>query len=198
MVAQPDGSQVHVANTCDSDLDAQPGSMSVIDTATNAAVATFPAPYGPVALALDAARQRLYAACLVKIPFFDEDSSGSLYVAHLETGAPLDLLPLFLVPRDLVFTWDGRRVFVTSAGDSPNPLPDVVTVIDATTNALTAAFDGGWAPVGMARVPGSSLLLVPNFYGGTLRVIRARTGELVRTIPVGFGADAVAVVRNRS
>ena len=289
VVAHPDGSRVYVANTCADDLDAAPGSVSVIDTATNAVVDTIPVPFGPIALAIDASRQRLYAACLVEVPFSDEDASGVLYVADLETGGPVDQLPLFLVPRDLVLSADGsrafvsgvvgsrddndvvhlsfsgvrtigieggtdgptyrgasgpldvhpsgqtlyvldqatdelavvdtgamaevarvpvgvapqdvlvhsraRRVFVSSAGDNPNALPDVVTAIDSKRNLLAGTFDAGATPVGMAAVPRSSLLLATNFYSGTLRVMRARTGKLVRTIPVGAGADAVAVVR---
>jgi DNA-binding beta-propeller fold protein YncE len=76
----------------------------------------------------------------------------------------------------------------------PNALPDVVTAIDTRTNAVASTFDGGWAPVGMALVPNRGLL-VTNFYGRTLRVMRARTGRLLRSIPVGLGAAAVAVVR---
>jgi YVTN family beta-propeller protein len=290
LVAHPDGSRVYVANTCADDLDTMPGTVSVIETATASIVDTITVPFGPVALAVDAERHRLYAACLNEQPFSDEDSSGALFVADLETGAPIDQLPLFIVPRDLVLTRDGarafvsgvagfrdddgvvrlnfsgviniglatfspdgptyrgaggfididasgrtlyvvdhatdelavvdtattaelaraptgvagqdvvldrrrRRVFVSSAGDSPNALPDAVTAIDTRTNAVASTFDGGWAPVGMALVPNRGLLLVTNFYSGMVRVMRARTGKLLRTIPAGPGADAVAVVR---
>lgn len=287
VVAHPDGSRVYVANTCDGDLDALPGSVSVIDTATNTVAATISVPFGPVALAIDARRHRLYAACLVEVPFSDEEPSGVLFVADLDTGAPVDQLPLFLVPRDLVLTRDGRRafvsgdvgfrdaedvvhrtgvvtevaldggtdgpvyrgaggplavdprartlyvvdyatdelvvvdtttaaeiarvpvgvaaqdvlfdrrgrrVFVTSAGESPNALPDSVVVVGARTDAVLATFDGGWAPGGMARVARGRTLLVSNFYAGELLVMNARTGVVRRTIPVGAGADAVAVV----
>src|SRR5262249_6471812 len=98
VVAHPDGSRVYVANTCADDLDAAPGSVSVIDTSTDTVIDTIPVPFGPIALAIDARRRRLYAACLVEVPFSDEDASGALYVADLETGAPVDQLPLFLVP----------------------------------------------------------------------------------------------------
>jgi YVTN family beta-propeller protein len=289
IVAHPDGSRVYVANTCANDSDALPGVVSVIDTATNSVVSNITVPFGPVALAIDARRRRLYAACLVEVPFSDEDSSGVLHVMDLDTGAAVDAVPLFVVPRDLVLSRDGRRafvsgvagfrdgedvlrlsfsgvrnfdvdslaegprytgagsrfdihpsgrtiyvidsatdelavvdtatatevaripigtapqdvlfdktrrrVFVTSAGESPNALPDVVSVVDARMNTLATTFDGGWAPVGMASLSRRGLLLVTNFYSGSLLVIHARTGALVRTIPVGLGADAVAVVR---
>jgi YVTN family beta-propeller protein len=289
VVAHPDGSRVYVANTCEGDLDALPGSVSVIDTTTNTVVATVPVPFGPVALAIDARRHRLYAACLVEVPFSDEDPGGVLFVADLDTGAPVDQLPLFLVPRDLVLTRGGsrafvsgdvgfrddedvvhrtgvvtdvaldggtdtpvyrgaggpmaidprdrtlyvvdyatdelvvvdaataaeiarvpvgvaaqdvlfdrrgQRVFVTSAGASPNALPDSVIVVGARTNAVLGTFDGGWAPVGMARIARGRTLLVTNFYAGELLVMNARTGVVRRTIPVGAGADAVAVVEH--
>ena len=289
IVAHPDGSRVYVANACSSDSDAAPGSVSVIDTDTNSVVDTFATPFGPVAIALDAARDRLYAACLVEEPFSDEDSSGALYVADLATGSPVDMLPLFLVPLDLALTADGTRVFVSgvagarddedtvhltfsgvvnvdpaglqggptyhgasgslavdpsgarlyvtdrntadlavvdtatatevtrvpvgiaaqdvvpdwrrkllfvsSTGDNPNLPPDAVTVIDTRTNTVAKTFDGGWAPTRMAPTPHNRLLLVPNFYAGELLVMRARSGRLLRTIPTGLGAAAVAVVR---
>lgn len=106
-------------------------------------------------------------------------------------------VPVGVAAQEVVFDKTRRRVFVSSAGDSPNAPPDAVTVIDARTNAVVATFDGGWASVGLARSPRHGLLLVTNFYDGTLRVLRAGSGRLLRTIPVGFGADAVAVVRGR-
>jgi len=76
------------------------------------------------------------------------------------------------------------------------PLPDAVTVIDTRTNTVATTFDGGWAPTGMAPTPRNRLLLVTNFYAGELLVMRARSGQLLRTIPTGLGAAAVAVVRH--
>ena len=120
---------------------------------------------------------------------------GTVSVVDVGTGASRATVPVGVAPQDVLVHSRARRVFVSSAGDSPNALPDVVTAIDAKRNLLAGTFDAGATPVGMAAVPRSWLLLVANFYSGTPRVMRARTGKLLRTIPVGAGADAVAVVR---
>jgi DNA-binding beta-propeller fold protein YncE len=100
-----------------------------------------------------------------------------------------------VAPQDVVADWRHGRVFVSSAGESPNRLPDAVTAIDTRSHTVATTYDGGWAPVGMAHTPRRRLLLVANFYAGELRVMRARSGRLLRTIPAGAGAAAVAVVR---
>jgi YVTN family beta-propeller protein len=124
-----------------------------------------------------------------------DQTTNELAVVDTASAAEVARVPVGVAPQDVLLDRRRGRVFVTSTGDSPNALPDAVTAINATTNALAATFDGGWAPVGMALVRNKGLLLVTNFYNRTLLVMRARTGELLRPIAVGLGADAVAVVR---
>jgi DNA-binding beta-propeller fold protein YncE len=116
-------------------------------------------------------------------------------IIDITSGSEVTRLPVGIAAQDVFLDRPHRRVYVTSTGDNPNQLPDVVTVIDTRKNTILDTLDGGWAPVGITRVRGSNLLLVTNFCSGSLLVIRARTGELVRTIPVGAGADAIAVIR---
>lgn len=127
--------------------------------------------------------------------FVLDRTTNELAVLDTATGAEIARLPVGVAAQDVLVDWPRRRVWVTSTGDSPNQLPDAIVMIDARRNLVGATFNGGWAPVGLARVKGTGLLLATNFYSGALLVLRERNGELVRSIPVGVGADAIALVR---
>lgn len=121
--------------------------------------------------------------------------TDELVVLAPQTGAEIKRLPVGVAAQDVLFDATHRRVFVSSTGESPNALPDAVVQIDARRNVITATFDGGWAPTGLARVPASRLLLATNFYSGELLLFNQRTGANLGVIQGGFGASAVAVVR---
>lgn len=127
--------------------------------------------------------------------FVLDQDTNELVVLDTATGVEMARVPVGVAAQDVLADWPRRRIWVTSTGDSPNQLPDAIVMIDARRNAVRATFDGGWAPVGLARVPGTGLLLATNFYSGVLRVLHQRTGETVRSIPVGAGAATIAVIR---
>lgn len=144
---------------------------------------TFSGLSGP--LAIDSRAGRLYAV---------DQEQDELAVIDTVSGATLARVPVGVAAQEVFVDRALRRVFVSSAGESPNAPPDAVTVVATTTNRIVDVFDGGWTPVGITRLPRSRTLLVTNFYEGSLLELDVQTGAVQRTIAVGRGAPAVAVV----
>lgn len=148
VVVDPRRPWVYVANSCSDDLDALPGTVSVIDTVSNTVVEDLQVGFGPVALAIDGVGQRLFVACLGEVPFDDEDSSGFLRVIDLATGTAVDTIPLQVVPRDLAVTRNGRHAFVSRVAGYRDGAGDVqlnfsgVLDIDVAAGGPAAVFNG--------------------------------------------------------
>ena len=75
----------------------------------------------------------------------------------------------------------------------PNSGSDAVTLIDTTTNVVTAAVPVGRNPKGVAVHPSGNRAYVANSGDNTVSVVEAATARVIATIPVGTFPSAVAM-----
>lgn len=95
-------------------------------------------------------------------------------------------------PIGAVVNPTGTKVYITNSGDS------TVSVIDATSNTVTATISVGPAPLGIAINPAGTRVYVGNNGGGinpnnTVSVIDTASNTVIATITVGFSPSGLAV-----
>jgi len=78
----------------------------------------------------------------------------------------------------------------------PNSGSNDVTLIDTTTNVVTAAVPVGRHPTGVAVHPSANRAYIANSGDNTLSVVDAATARVIATIPVGTFPSAVAMHRS--
>ncbi|MFE5588458.1 IPT/TIG domain-containing protein, partial [Kitasatospora sp. NPDC056531] len=155
------------------------GTVSVIDTAALATVATVSGFSGPVGVAITPSGTRAYVS---------NASAGSVSVVDTATNALTG--PAIAVgssPFELAVTPDGTRVYVANHGDG------TVSVIDTASNAVTATIPVGAAPNGVAVTPDGTRVYVSDYGGAAVSVISTATNTVTATVPVGAGPIGVAV-----
>jgi len=153
--------------------------VSVINIATNAVVATVPVGAFPAGVAVNPAGAFAYVA--------NRDSNNvSVIDTHTNTvvGSPV---PVGASPIGVAVNAAGTIVFVANAGSN------TVSVIDTATNAVTATIPVGTTPVGVALNPAGTVAYVTNFAGNVVSVIDTGTRTVVATVPVGTSPHGVAV-----
>lgn len=157
-------------------------SVSVIETATNAVVATVPlgTDTNPGGVAITPDGTRAYVA---------EDGSDDVRVISTATntvvGSPI---PVGSEPRMLAIAPDGSRAYVA------NGLSASVSVIDTATNGVIATIGVGSIPLFVALAPDGKRAYVTNQNDGTLSVIdTAANGIVGSPIPVGGQPRGIAV-----
>ena len=96
-------------------------------------------------------------------------------------------------PRDLAFTPDGKRAYVTSE------VGGTVWVIDVPTEKAIKVIElpKDSKPMGVVVSPDAKRVFVANGRGGTVSVIDAATNAVVSTIPVGQRPWGIALTLGR-
>lgn len=169
--------------------------VSVVQTATNAIVATIPVGDSPTAVAVAPDGRHVYVANAV---------SGSVSVIDTATNTVTATvsLPAGSAPLGIAVTPNDRTLYVTDSGAND------VSVIDTATNAVIAVIrtdaEGNAVfnrPVGVAVTPDGRRVYVASSgrlldIGDTVAVIDTATNTVTGTIEVGFGPTAVAVAPN--
>ena len=154
VTAQVVSPRAYVANSVDN-------TVTVIDTATNAVVATIPVSTGPFGVAVTPDGTRAYVTNGSSPPSPPTLSSTSVDIRELIQNLPgvsvidtatntvIATIPVGLVPFGVAITPDGTRAYVT------NEDSNTVSVIDIATNTVVATIPVGVAPSGIAitRVP---------------------------------------------
>jgi YVTN family beta-propeller protein len=92
-------------------------------------------------------------------------------------------------------------MLVSLAGASPfayitNAESDNVSVIDTTTNKVTATIPVGSNPMGVAISPSGTKVYVINAHSNDVSVIDTATNIVITTVPVGSSPKGVAVSPN--
>jgi YVTN family beta-propeller protein len=115
-------------------------SVSVIDTASHATVATVPVGSFPTFVALTSDGAFAYVANL---------TANSVSVIDTATNTVVATVPVGAFPRAIAFTPDGASAYVTNFNDNS------ISVIDTATNTVTQTFPFGSRPWGIAitRLP---------------------------------------------
>jgi YVTN family beta-propeller protein len=152
----PNGKQAYVTNEFDS-----PGTVSVIDTASNTVTSTITVGDFPIGVAISADGARAYVA--------NGGFSGTISVIDTTASPPavLATVPVGVGPFGIAVSADGTRAYVTNNGS------DSVSVIDTTVSPPTvvATVEVGRQPKGVAVTPDGERVYVANSGSDTASVI---------------------------
>lgn len=158
----PDGTEVYVTNfgAFIPPATVLPGSVSVIDTATNTVVARIEDAFGfPLnqltGVTITPDGTRAYVTTLDFSGFVDPDL---VYVIDTETNTVVDAVGVGSNPLQVVLTQDGTRLYVTNIDVLELVEPDIVSVIDtdpASPNfhSVIGTVEVGMQPAGVAIAP---------------------------------------------
>lgn len=149
-----------------------PGSMSVIDTNSNAVVASIPVGVGAQAPAVDSMRGRVYLS-----------NADSVSVIDTNSNAVVASIPVGFAPSTPAVDSMRGRVYVAGYGTSQSP--GTVSVIDTNSNAVIASIPVGYGALQPVLDPESGRVFVVNTGSDSVSVIDAGTNAVIATIPVG-------------
>jgi YVTN family beta-propeller protein len=191
----PDGSKAYVTNSNPSAFPRPPGTVSVIDTATDTVVGS-PITVGtsPLGVAVTPDGRKVYVTN--SNPF---GSSGTVSVIDTTTntvvGSPITVGNF---PVGVAVTPDGSKVYVANRS-SASPSSASVSVIATATNTVVATIPVGLSPEGVAVTPdGSKVYVTDSIIQGTVSVIDTATNTVVGSITVGTQPLGVAVTPDGS
>jgi YVTN family beta-propeller protein len=153
--------------------------VSVIDTATNKAVATVvPVGHNPQGIAVTPDGTHAYVTNISDNTVSVIDTASNTVVATVLVG---------YVPQLVAVTPDGKHVYVPNVGSNN------VSVIDTAGNTVVATVPVGGGPVRVAVTPDGNHVYVPNVFSNTVSVIDTASNTVVATALVGMGPERVAV-----
>jgi len=167
-------------------------SISVINTATNLVTATIPVNGEAADMVMSADDSKLY---VIDYPY--------ITVINTRTNTVMSNFTLgnYITPTGIALSPDGSKLYIANATDND------ILVVNAATNAITATILVGYNPFGIALSPDGSRLYVPfgvrTIYpdvnkNDTLKIINTSNNAIIAAIPVGQGADMVALNNNGS
>jgi YVTN family beta-propeller protein len=145
-------------------------SVSVIDPATNAVVATVPVgafPFGE-AVTPDGSQD-----------WVTNNGSNTVSVIDTATNAVTASIPVGRFPEPIAISPDGTRAYV---GHFVSPGVGGVQVLDTATHATLADIQVGNQPFGIAVSPDGSHVYSANFVASSVSVIDAATNTVTATI----------------
>ncbi len=151
--------------------------VSVINTSTNAVVATIPAGIGcfcvgPDGVVVDPDGTRAY------VP---NELDNTVTVIDTASNTVVATVPVGTGPIGVAETADGTRLYVVN-GSSPTS----VSAIDTATNQVVASIPLGVVQArGIAVVPDGSRVYVSTYGSNTVKVIDTASNSVIATIPVG-------------
>jgi YVTN family beta-propeller protein len=168
-------------------VNAVDNTVSVIDTASNAVVATIPVGTLPVGVATTPDGTRAYVT-----------NAGDNTVSVIDTAknTVMATIPVVGEPQSIAITPDGKHGYITNVFDN------TVSVIDTAKNTVVAKIPVGDEPSGIAITPDANhspehdngsrrpLAYVTNVLDNTVSVIDTASNTVVDTIPVGDVPDA--------
>ena len=180
----PNGAFAYVTNTgavCSLCSFSQPPSVSVIDTATYAVVATIPVGQYPAGIAITPNGAFVYVANF---------NSNSVSVIDIVTNTVTATVSVGTNPLGVAITPNGAFAYVT------NYTSQDVSVISTTSNTTVgtiAMASPAWA---VAVTPNGAVAYVTNPRSNSVSVINTATNAVVGTVTVGCGPAAVAITPN--
>lgn len=156
--------------------------VTVVDTATNAVVATVAVGNQPLAAAVRPAGDRAYVT--------NQVPAGTVSVIETAINGVVATVTVGARPSGAAVKSPGDRVYVTNRDDKN------VSVIDTTTNTVVATIPVGNNPLGVAIDPAGTPAYVVNNGDNNVSVIDTTTNAVVATIPVGNDPSHVTVGPN--
>jgi len=152
-------------------------SIVVVDTATNAVIATVPAGSGvPTGIAVNPAGTKVYMAV---------EFDNAVWVLDTATHATARI-PVGRIPYGVAVNPAGTRVYVGNLDDHS------VSVIDTASNTVIATVAVGAGPSAVAVNREGTELYVTNTHEHTVSVVDTASNTVLATIGVGVGPVGVA------
>ena len=142
-------------------------SVSVIDAATNAVIATIGVGNRPIGVAFTPNGSRVYVANSGSDSVSVIDTATNTVIANVDVGS---------FPQGLAITPNGSRVYVVDTNSNS------LSVIETRTNTVIATVEVGMGPEGIAITPDGARVYVANFGSGAVSVIDTATNTVVATI----------------
>jgi YVTN family beta-propeller protein len=155
-----------------------PGTVSVIDLATNAVTATIPVGGSPNGVAVNSAGTDAY------VTNSDDDTVS---VIDLATNTVTATIPVGAYPYGLAVNPAGTDAYVA------NTRENTLSIIDLTTNTVTSTIPVGNHPIGLAVNPAGTNAYVANVNDRTVSVVDLATNSVTATIRVGGSPAEVAL-----
>lgn len=156
--------------------------VTVVDTATNAVVATVTVGNQPLAAVVHPAGHRAYVT--------NQVPAGTVSVIDTAINGVIATVTVGARPSGAAVKSPGDRVYVTNRDDKN------VSVIDTTTNAVVATIPVGNNPLGIAIDPAGTPAYVVNKGDNNVSVIDTTTNAVIATIPVGNDPSHVTIGPN--
>ncbi len=147
--------------------DSTANTVSAIDTATNAVVATIPVGAEPVDAAILPNGSRAYVVDM---------GIGAVSVIEIVNNTVAATIPVGSKPRGIAISPDGSHAYVANSGDN------TLSAIDLGTNAVVATIPVGAEPDGVAVSPNGGRAFVAQ-RGGNISVIDTGTNAVVDSVP---------------
>jgi YVTN family beta-propeller protein len=157
--------------------------VSVVDTSTNAVVATVPVGGFPRDVAINPSGSRAYVAATV---------SDAVSVIDTATNSVLATVPVGVSPSAVAVSPDGARAYVANLSS------DNVSVIDTSSNTVATTISVGVGPTGLAITPDGKFAYVANQDDDSVSVVELATNAVVKTISVGDQPRDLAISPNGS
>ncbi len=169
------------------------GTVSVIDTATNAVTTTITVGNNPKGVAVSPDGSQVYV--VNQCASSSNCTYGTVSVIDTATDLVTDTIPVGSGSIGVAVSPDGSRVYVTNLNSN------TVSVIDTATGQVTDTIPVGISPEGVAVSPDGSRVYVTNqcassssnCTNGTVSVIDTASGLVTASIPVGSEPIGVAV-----
>jgi YVTN family beta-propeller protein len=183
MAVSPDGTRLYVVNTNYSN---PAGWVSVVDTSTStySIVATIPTSREPADIALTPDGSKAYVT----------DNGGvtlgsTVLVIDTSTNTVTGTIAVGVNPFGITMNAAGTRAYVANAnywdGGNTNSVTGSVSVIDTSSDSVTATIPTGYVPDSPALSPDGASLYVANDLGNNLTVIDTATNSVTGTISTG-------------
>ncbi|HET7504950.1 MAG TPA: beta-propeller fold lactonase family protein, partial [Kofleriaceae bacterium] len=174
----PDGSKVYVINN-------GRNTVSVIDTVSNAVVATIPVGNTPFGLAISPDGALVYVINL---------RGNNISVIDTATNTVTTTIPVGRFPASIAVTPDGAAAYVANEGDNN------VSVIDTATSTVVATIPVGNIPDVVAVSPDGTLIYVGNIVTppstGGITVISRATNTAIASVPTSNQPDGIVFTPN--
>lgn len=176
--------------------------VRVLDTRSGAVVRTVAVGEAPVDIAVDGRTNRVFVATLGPVTGAGAPSRGHVSVLDARTGAIIRTVPVGVSPRTMVVATSTQRVFVLNQDSQSVSTLDarMGTVLRTVTLRHMPCDAGANMPCTAAVDEQTKRVFVASYTGntagsgmGAITTLDARTGVVVRSIPVHGRPYAAAV-----